>query len=84
MEEKYKWINIINIVWKGKLPINKKSFDFAISIKNGDIDINDIPPILLEQLPNGEYLLRGGRHRYVAYRLNNLDRIYAKVFKRKF
>jgi len=75
-----KWINISDIVIIGKLPLNQISLNFAIKIKEG-FNIRQLPPITVEANGNGQYILKDSRHRYLAFKLNGIQQIYAKVYK---
>ena len=73
-----KWINIRNIVIDN-IPLNKSTLDLAMAISTGELDIETLPPITVE-LIQGAYILKDGRHRYSAFKLNGLEKIYAKVY----
>jgi hypothetical protein len=72
-------IKIQQIDCVNKLPINKKSLGFAILMTNGII----FPPINVERMPAGRYVLRGGRHRLAAHKLLGKTEIRASVAKQE-
>ena len=78
--DKVRYIHISNIKFDN-IPLNPQTLDLAIKIHTGEIDPNSLPPIKVMLLPNGQYLIRDGRHRVTAFKLNGLDRIKAYVFK---
>jgi hypothetical protein len=78
-----KWVNIANIVKPDKLPLNPSSLDLALALKEGEVTPKDLPPITVQQNPNGSLIISDGRHRYVAFKLNGLTEIKAQVFKDK-
>ena len=49
--KEFKWINIMNIKID-KVSLSVETLDLAMKIRNGEIDINDLPPITVE-LKNG-------------------------------
>ncbi len=71
---KVEWINIANIKMDS-LPLNPASYACAKAVEAGV----EMPPIRVELLPSGQYLIRDGRHRYVAFRLNGIRRVRAYV-----
>lgn len=71
----YKKIPIHCIVVKDKLPITPKAMEFAEALKRGD----KFPPIKLEVLGNGSYILLDGRNRFSAHKLAGKERIFASV-----
>ena len=77
----YEWVWICNIDLKEKkpLPLNPSGMATALAIRNDE----PMPPITLEELPNGRYVLQDGRHRLLAFRLNGYKTIPAYVHKDK-
>ncbi len=80
--EQVKYIFISNIKFDN-IPMNPQSLDLAIKIYNKEIVPNSLPPIKVKLLPNGQYLIRDGRHRVVAFKLNGIDRIKAYIYKQE-
>ncbi len=75
-----KYIYISNIKFDN-IPLNPQTLDLAMKIYNKQLDPNSLPPIKVMLLDNGQYLIRDGRHRVTAFKLNGLDRIKAYVYK---
>ncbi len=73
-EKPYKWINLCNIEYNS-LPLNPDGFKTAQLVR-GRIPV---PPLSLTRLDNGNYKLNDGRHRYLAFKLNGLEKIPAYV-----
>ncbi len=71
---KVEWIYLANIKMDS-LPLNPASYACAKAIEAGV----EMPPIRVELLPSGQYRIKDGRHRYVAYRLNGIRRVRAYV-----
>ena len=67
------------LVDHGKLPLNPDGLATAIAMKNGVV----MPPIKLERKSNGRYILKDGRHRFLAHKLNGKKTIWANVHERK-
>ncbi len=74
-----RFISISNLKFDN-IPINPTTLDLAMKIYNKQIDPYELPPIKVMQLPTGQYLIRDGRHRAAAFKLNGLDRIKAYIF----
>lgn len=75
-------INIVNIK-VDKHSISPQTFDLAYKIKEGLININDLPPIKLQYV-NGTYVLKDGRHRITAFKLLGIKSIKSKYYKNAF
>ena len=73
-EKPFKWVNICNIECDN-LPLNKEGFKTAQLVR-GHVPV---PPIRLTQLENGNYRVDDGRHRFLAFKLNGLEKIPAYV-----
>lgn len=73
-EKEYQWINICNIQCES-LPLNKEGLQTAQLVR-GNIPV---PPVSLSKLDNGQYKLNDGRHRFLAFKLNGLEKIPAYV-----
>lgn len=71
------WINVCNIV-TGKLPINPTTLTLIDYIRKHGIE--DLPPIKVVK-KGGDYILRDGRHRYTAYKLLGIEKIFATFYK---
>ena len=63
--------------------MNPQSLELAIKIYNKELNPNSLPPIKVRLLPNGQYLIRDGRHRVVAFKLNGIERIKAYIYKQE-
>ena len=74
-----RFISISNIKFDN-IPLNPATLDLAMKIYNKQIDPNQLKPIKVMKLPSGQYLIRDGRHRAAAFKLNGLDRIKAYIF----
>jgi hypothetical protein len=48
-----------------RIPLNRITLEYANSLKDGCV----FPPVELQKLNGGRYLLKDGRHRYVAHKL---------------
>ncbi len=68
------WIPLANIK-VDSLPLNPASYACAKAVERGV----EMPPIRVELLSNGQYLIKDGRHRFVAFRLNGRTHIRAHV-----
>ncbi len=77
-----RYINISNIKFDN-IPINLDTLDLAMKIYMGQINPDDLPPIRVKKLPSGQYLIRDGRHRATAFKLNGLKQIKAYIFTPK-
>jgi hypothetical protein len=79
----YKWINIVDIDIKNndKLPLNLSSLNLANKLLNNSLSPKNLPPIKVFLNKDGRYILKNGRHRYVAFRLCNIKQIYAEISK---
>jgi ParB-like chromosome segregation protein Spo0J len=62
-------------------PLNPSTLDLAIKIRNRQLDPNSLPPIKVMLLDNGQYLIRDGRHRVAAFKLNGIKQIKAYVYR---
>jgi ParB-like chromosome segregation protein Spo0J len=65
----------ITLISHGKLPRNRKVLEFAVAMKHGDL----FPPVKLDRVTDGLYVLKGGRHRLAARKLLGYDTIRAKI-----
>ena len=70
----YEWINLSNID-APSLPINEDGFKTAQLVR-GRVPV---PPIRLSKFANGRYKVADGRHRFLAFKLNGLEKIPAYV-----
>lgn len=64
-------------------PVSASTLDLAMKIKLGTLNIEDLPPIKLRIDENGTYKIKNGRHRVLAFRMNEIETIKAKVSKPK-
>lgn len=76
-----KYLSISNIMMPDRLPLTPETLDLAMKIKNKQVDWKNLPPIKVT-LDGGKYILRDGRHRYTALRLNGIKNIKVKVSKK--
>ncbi len=74
----FRYIHISNIKIDN-MPINPKTLDLAMKIYNGEINPDALAPIRVVKLPQGQYLIRDGRHRVVAFKLNGIQKIKAYI-----
>lgn len=74
-----KEINITNIIVDSH-SISPQSFDLAKKIESGEYDTLTMTPIKLENLNNGTFRLRDGRHRITAFKLVGRKKILSKYF----
>ena len=77
-----KYLNIANITMPDRLPLTPETLDLAIEIKKGKVDFRSLPPVKVTY-HNNKYILRDGRHRYTALRLNGIKEIKVKISKKK-
>lgn len=73
-EKSFNWVNLCNIECDS-LPLNKEGFKTAQLVR-GHVPI---PPIRLTRLEAGNYRVDDGRHRFLAFKLNGLEKIPAYV-----
>ena len=66
----------LDLIITNRLPLGEQSLDLAIKIKNG-FNYRGLPPIHVKPLGIG-YVILDGRHRYVAFKLNNIKIIKAR------
>jgi len=78
-----KYIHICNIKFDN-IPLNPQTLDLAIKLHNKEIVPISLPPIKVMLLPNGQYLIRDGRHRVIAFKLNGIKKIKAYIYKPYF
>jgi len=62
-------------------PVSAQTLDLAMKIKSGTLDIGDLPPIKLMIDENGTYKIKNGRHRVLAFRMNEIETIASIVHK---
>lgn len=74
-----KYIPIINIIVDSH-SISEETYDLALKIDCGEIDIDKLTPIKVV-MKDGSYILRDGRHRVTAFKLLGIKKIKAKFFK---
>ncbi len=73
-----RYIHISNIKIDN-MPINPRTLDLAMKIYNGEINPDGLAPIRVVKLPQGQYLVKDGRHRVVAFKLNGIPKIKAYI-----
>lgn len=78
-----KWLNISCIKIIDTYPLNARTLDLAMKLKNNIILPDDLPPITTYCDCNGVHQIKDGRHRYVAFRLCGIDYIKANISKPK-
>ena len=71
---KYEWINLSDIDTPS-LPLNENGFKTAQLVR-GRVPV---PPICVSKFANGRYKVVDGRHRFLAFKLNGLEKIPAYV-----
>jgi len=71
---KYEWINLSDIDTPS-LPLNEYGFKTAQLVR-GRVPV---PPICVTRFANGRYKIVDGRHRFLAFKLNGLEKIPAYV-----
>jgi len=62
-------------------PVSAQTLDLAMKIKLGTLNIEDLPPIRLMIDENGTYKIKDGRHRVLAFRMNEIKTIKSTVYK---
>ena len=72
-------VKIANI--KAKPKLNPEVFRLAFHIKMGDITIDEIPPIKIEYVDDGLYLLKKGNLTYSAFKLLGIKDIKSKFYE---
>lgn len=78
-----KLIDISNIYSERQLPINIETLELAMKIKLGLLNISALPPITVIGKLTGMYQLKDGRHRFLAFKLNGIEKIKARVSKER-
>ena len=63
-----------------RIPLNPTGLACACAVRQGI----PMPPIKVVQTRSGNYRIKDGRHRYLAYKLNGKAKIYAQVSKEKY
>lgn len=71
----YEQIPVHCIQVKGKLPITPKAMEFAEALKRGA----KFPPVRVETIGKGGFILLDGRNRLSAHKLAGKDTIFAAV-----
>lgn len=70
-----KLIPISNIIIDRE-PIGPQTFELAKFLESG----GEVPPIHVEPTATGQYKIRDGRHRVLAFKLLGREQILAKYF----
>jgi len=60
-------------------PVSAQTLDIAMKIKSGELNVDDLPPILV-MFVNGTYYIKDGRHRILALRMCGIETIKSKIF----
>jgi len=70
-EQNIIWLHIhsVKIKESDTLPINPKTMELAIKLWNRELSPEDFPPIKVQCDKFGNYIIKDGRHRYMAIRL---------------
>ena len=61
------------------MPLNPSTMELAIKLWNREINVEDLPPIKVQQDENGINWIKDGRHRYLAIRLCGLTHIKCNI-----
>ena len=78
-----KFIDISNLYSERPLPLNPETLELAMKIKLGLLNISALPPISVVQKLTGMYQIKDGRHRFLAFKLNGIEKIKARVSKER-
>jgi len=78
-----KFIDISNLYSERPLPLNQETLELAMKIKLGLLNISALPPISVVQKLTGMYQIKDGRHRFLAFKLNGIEKIKARVSKER-
>ncbi len=70
----FEWVNLSNIQ-VDSLPVNPSGLD-TTDLVRGRVPV---PPISLLRLGNGNFHIQDGRHRFLAFKLNGIDKIPAYI-----
>ena len=78
-----KLIDVSNLYSERPLPINEETFELALAIRQNKHLIDALPPITVVQKLTGMFQIKDGRHRFLAFRLNGIKKIKARVSKER-